>query len=114
MKQRSTRQTSYKRTISGNDDATDMLFPLTTIGSDVSKLNQLEQDMNLSNDDTKSLSLNETLDANQLIVSTSSTSDQRKFWQQLFLCLLRQIVANQLKISYSPTPTLILLNQIIL
>ena len=31
--------------------------------------------MNLSNDNTKSLSLNETLDANQLIVSTSSTSD---------------------------------------
>ena len=31
--------------------------------------------MNLSNDNTKSLSLNETLDANQLIVSTSSTSE---------------------------------------
>ena len=31
--------------------------------------------MNLSNDNTKSLSSNETLDANQLIVSTSSTSD---------------------------------------
>ena len=39
------------------------------------KPNQLEQDMNLSNDNTKSLSSNETLDANQLIVSTSSTSD---------------------------------------
>ena len=65
-----------KNIISGNDDPTDnILFPLTTIGSDVSKPNQLEQDMNLSNDDTKSLSLNETLDANQLIVSTSSTSD---------------------------------------
>ena len=31
--------------------------------------------MNLSNDNTKSLSSNETLDANQSIVSTSSTSD---------------------------------------
>ena len=31
--------------------------------------------MKLSNDDTKSLSLNEKLDANQSIVSTSSTSD---------------------------------------
>ena len=62
--------------ISGNDDATDnILFPLTAISSDVSKPNQLKQDMNLSNDNTKSLSLNETLDANQLIVSTSSTSD---------------------------------------
>ena len=65
-----------KNIISGNDDATDnILFPLTTISSDVSKPNKLEQDMNLSNDDTKSLSLNETLDANQSIVSTSSTSD---------------------------------------
>ena len=65
-----------KNIISGNNDATDnILFPLTTIVSDVSKPNQLKQDMNLSNDDTKSLSLNETLDANQLIVSTSSTSD---------------------------------------
>ena len=35
-----------KNIISGNDDATDnILFPLTTIGSDVSKPNQLEQDM---------------------------------------------------------------------
>ena len=68
-----------KNIISRNDDATDnILFPLTIIGSDVSKPNQLEQDMNLSNDDTKSLSLNETLDANQLIVSTSSTSDCRQ------------------------------------
>ena len=65
-----------KNIISGNGDATDnILFPLTAISSDVSKPNQLEQDMNLSNDDTKSLSLNETLDANQSIVSTSSTSD---------------------------------------
>ena len=65
-----------KNTISGNDDATDnILFPLTAISSEVSKPNQLEQDMNLSNDDTKSLSLNKTLDANQSIVSTSSTSD---------------------------------------
>ena len=65
-----------KNIISGNDDVTDnILFPLTAISSDVSKPNQLEQDMNLSNDNTKSLSLNETLDANQSIVSTSSTSD---------------------------------------
>ena len=65
-----------KNIISGNDDAADnILFPLTTFGSDVSKPNQLEQDMNLSNVDTKSLSLNETLDATQSIVSTSSTSD---------------------------------------
>ena len=65
-----------KNIISGNDDTTDnILFPLTTIGSDVSKPNQLKQDMNLSNDDTRSLYLNETLDANQLIASTSSTSD---------------------------------------
>ena len=62
--------------ISGDDDATDNIpFPPTAISSDVSKPNQLEQDMNLSNDNTKSLSLNETLDANQSIVSTSSTSD---------------------------------------
>ena len=45
----------------------------TTIGSDVSK--PYQQDTKLSNDDTKSLSLNEKLDAKQLIVSTSSTSD---------------------------------------
>ena len=65
-----------KNIISGNDDAADnILFPLTTIGSNISKPNQLEQDMNLSNVDTKSLSLNETLDATQSIVSTSSTSD---------------------------------------
>ena len=65
-----------KNIISGNDDATDnILFPLTAISSDVSKPNQLEQFMNLSNDNTKSLSLNETLDANLSIVSTSSTSD---------------------------------------
>ena len=65
-----------KKIISGNDDATDnILFPLTTIGPDVSKPNQLEQDMNLSNDDTRFISLNETLGANQSIVSTSSTSD---------------------------------------
>ena len=65
-----------KNIISGNDDATNnILFPLTAISSDVSKPNQLKQDMNLSNDNTKSLSLNETLDANQSIVSTSSTSD---------------------------------------
>ena len=65
-----------KNIISGNDDATDnILFPLTAISSYVSKPNQLEQDMNLSNGNTKSLSLSETLDANQLIVSTSSTSD---------------------------------------
>ena len=68
-----------KNIISGNDDATDnILFPLTTIGSDVSKPNQLEQDMNLSNDDTKSLSLNETLDANQSIVSTSDCSQSEE------------------------------------
>ena len=65
-----------KNIISGNDDATDnILFPLTAISSDVSRPNQLEQDMNLSNDNTKSLSLNETLDANRSIVSTSSASD---------------------------------------
>ena len=65
-----------KNIISGNDDARDnILFPSNTIGSDVTKPNQLEQDMNLSNDDTKSFSLNKKLDANQSIVSTSFTSD---------------------------------------
>ena len=63
-----------KNIISENDDARDnILFPPT--GSDVSEPNQLEQDMNLSNDDKKSLSLNGKVDANQSIVSTSSTSD---------------------------------------
>ena len=63
-----------KNIISENDDARDnILFPPT--GSDVSEPNQLEQDMNLSNDDTKSLSLNEKPDANQSIVFTSSTFD---------------------------------------
>ena len=63
-----------KNIIFGNNDARDIKhFPPT--GSDVSEPNQLEQDMNLSNDDTKSLSLNEKLDANQSIVSISSTSD---------------------------------------
>ena len=62
-----------------SDDATDnILFPLTAIRSDVSKPNQLEQDMNLSNDNTKSLSLNETLDANQSIVSTSDCSQSEE------------------------------------
>ena len=42
---------------------------------------------------------------NQMIVA-----NQRKFWQQLFLYLLRLIVANQLKISYSQTLTLIITN----
>ena len=38
-----------KNIISGNDDARDnILFPLATIVSDVSKPNQLEQDMNQS------------------------------------------------------------------
>ena len=60
--------------ISGNDDARDNILMPTT-GSDVSEPNQLEQDMNLSNDDTKSLSLNEKLDGNQSIVLTSSTFD---------------------------------------
>ena len=65
-----------KNIISGNDDATDnILFPLTAISCDVSEPNQLEQDMNLSNDDTKSLSLNKKLGANQSVVSTSSTSN---------------------------------------
>ena len=63
-----------KNIISENDDARDnILFPPT--GSDVSEPNQLEQDMNTSKDDTKSLFLNEKLDAKQLIVSTPSTSD---------------------------------------
>ena len=102
-----------KNIISGNGDATDnIFFPLTTINSDVSRPNQLEQDMNLSNDNTKSLSLNETLDANQSIVSTSSTSDCSQS-EEVLATTLSLSVANQLKISYSPTPTLILLNQII-
>ena len=101
--------------ISGNDDARDNIF--MPIGSDVSKPNQLEQDNNLSNDDTKSLSLNEKLDANQSIVFTSSTPDcsqSEEVLQQLFLYLLRLIVANQLKISYSQTLTLIVSYHIIL
>ena len=65
-----------KNIISGNDDARDnILFPLTAISFDVSEPNQLEQDINLSSDDTKSPSCNEKLDANQSIVFTSSTSD---------------------------------------
>ena len=56
-----------------NDIRDNIPFSPTIIGSDVSK--PYQQDMKLSNDDTKSLSLNETLDANQSIVSTSSTSD---------------------------------------
>ena len=63
-----------KNIISENDDIRDNIpFPPTTIGSDVSK--PYQQDTKLSNDDTKSLALNEKLDANQSIVSTSSTSD---------------------------------------
>ena len=63
-----------KNIISENDDIRDNIpFSPTTIGSDVSK--PYQQDMKLSNDDTRSLSLNEKLDANQSIVSTSSTSD---------------------------------------
>ena len=63
-----------KNIISENDDIRDNIpFSPTTIGSDVFK--PYQQDMKLSNDDTKSLSLNEKLDANQSIVSTSSTSD---------------------------------------
>ena len=63
-----------KNIISENDDIRDNIpFSPTTIGSDVSK--PYQQDMKLSNDDTKSLSLNEKLDANQSNVSTSSTSD---------------------------------------
>ena len=75
-----------KNIISENNDIRDNIpFPPTTVGSDVSK--PYQQDTKLSNDDTKSLSLNEKLDANQsfplhphLIVA-----NQRKFWQQLFL-----------------------------
>ena len=63
-----------KNIISENDDIRDNIhFSPITIGSDVSK--PYQQDTKLSNDDTKSLSLNEKLDANQSIVSTSSTSD---------------------------------------
>ena len=63
-----------KNIISENDDIRDNIpFSPTTIGSDVSK--PYQQDMKLSNDDTKSLSLSEKLDANQSIVFTSSTSD---------------------------------------
>ena len=63
-----------KYIIAENDDIIDNIpFSPTTIGSDVSK--PYQQDTKLSNDDTKSLSLNEKLDANQSIVSTSSTSD---------------------------------------
>ena len=104
-----------KNIISENDVIRDNIpFSPNMIGSDVSK--PYQQDMKLSNDDTKSLSLNEKLDANQSIVFTSSTSDcsQSEEVLAMTLCLLRLIVANQLKISYSPTPTLILLNQIIL
>ena len=65
-----------KNIISGNDDARDnILFPITAISSDVSEPYQLEQDINLSSDDTKSPSCNEKVDANQSIVFTSSTSD---------------------------------------
>ena len=63
-----------KSIISENNDIRDNIpFSPTTIGSDVSK--PYQQDTKLSNDDTKSLSLNEKLDANQSIVSTSSTPD---------------------------------------
>ena len=63
-----------KNIISENDDIRDNIpFSPTTIGSDVSK--PYQQDTKLSNDNTKSLSLNEKLDANQSIVSTFSTSD---------------------------------------
>ena len=51
-------------------------FSPATIGSDVSK--PYQQETKLSNDYTKSLSLSEKLDANQSIVSTSSSSD----WSQ--------------------------------
>ena len=62
-----------KNIISENNDIRDSIpFSPTTIGSDISK--PYQQDMKLSNDDTKSLSLNEKLGANQSIVSTSSTS----------------------------------------
>ena len=63
-----------KNIISENNYIRDNIpFSRTTIGSDVSK--PYQQDTKLSNDDTKSLSLNEELDANQSIVFTSSTSD---------------------------------------
>ena len=63
-----------KNKISENNDIRDNIpFSPTTIGSDVSK--PYQQDTKLSNDDTKSLSLNEKLDANHSIVSTPSTSD---------------------------------------
>ena len=66
-----------KSIISENNDIRDNIpFSPATIGSDVSK--PYQQDTKLSNDDTKSLSLSEKLDANQSIVSTSSTSD----WSQ--------------------------------
>ena len=103
-----------KNIISENDDKRDNIpFSPTTICSDVSK--PYQQDTKLSNDDTKSLSLNEKLDANHSIVSTSSTSDCSQSEEVLAatLYLLRLIVAKQLKISYSHTPTLIVLNQII-
>ena len=63
MKQRSTRQTSYKRTfISENDDIRDNI-PFS-----------------------KSLSLNEKLDANQSfpLLPHLIVANQRRFWQQLF------------------------------
>ena len=63
-----------KNIISKNDDIIDNIpFSPTIIGTDVSK--PYQQDTKLSNDDTKSLSLNEKLDANQSTVSTSSSSD---------------------------------------
>ena len=100
-----------KNIISGNDDATDnILFSLTTIGSDVFKPNQLEQDMKLSNDDTKSLSLNEKLDANQSIVSTSFTSDCSQSEEVLAATDCSQSAEDII----FPYPTLIVLNQIIL
>ena len=104
-----------KNIISENDDMRDNIpFLPTAIGSDVSK--PYQQDTKLSNDNIKSLSLNEKLDANQSIVSTSSTSDCSQSEEVLAatLYLLRLIVANQLRILYSYTPTLIVLNQIIL
>ena len=66
-----------KSIISENNDIRDNIpFSPATIGSDVSK--PYQQDTKLSNDYTNSLSLSEKLDANQSIVSTSSTSD----WSQ--------------------------------
>ena len=66
-----------KSIISKNNDTRDNIpFSPATIGSDVSK--PYQQETKLSNDYTKSLSLSEKLDANQSIVSTSSTSD----WSQ--------------------------------